>query len=70
MFDSASGALVSYVLGDDEMVESPLQPCFARAITENDHGAGQQKRQKHWREPGLEVVSFNVAATDSCYHVG
>ena len=69
VFDSASGALVSYVLGDDEMIESPLQPCFARAITENDHGAGQQKRQKHWREPGLEVVSFNVAATDSCYRV-
>ena len=69
VFDSTSGALVSYVLGDDEMVESPLQPCFARAITENDHGAGQQKRQKHWRQPGLEVVSFNVAATDSCYRV-
>ena len=69
VFDSASGALVSCLLGDDEMVASPLQPCFARAITENDHGAGQQKRQKHWREPGLEVVSFNVAATDSCYRV-
>ena len=69
VFDSASGALVSYLLGDDEMVASPLQPCFARAITENDHGAGQQKRQKHWREPNLEVVSFNVAATDSCYRV-
>ena len=69
VFDSESGALVSYVLGGDEMVESPLQPCFARAITENDHGAGQQKRQKHWREPGLEVVSFNVTATDSCYRV-
>ena len=69
VFDSASGALVSYVLGGDEMVESPLQPCFARAITENDHGAGQQKRQKHWREPGMEVVSFNVAATDSCYRI-
>ena len=69
VFDSASGALVSYVLGGDEMVESPLQPCFARAITENDHGAGQQKRQKHWRKPGLEVVSFSVAATDSCYRI-
>ena len=69
VFDSASGALVSYVLGDDQMVESPLQPCFARAITENDHGAGQQKRQKHWREPDLKVVSFNVAATDSCYRI-
>ena len=68
-FNSATGALESYVLAGKEMIESPLQPCFARAITENDHGAGQQKRQKHWREPGLEVVSFNVAAADSCYRV-
>ena len=68
-FDSASGALVSYTLGGKEMVKSALQPCFARAITENDHGAGQQKRQKHWRNPSLEVVAFNVAPTDSCYRV-
>ena len=68
-FDSVTGALVSYLLGGKELIASPLQPCFARAITENDHGAGQQKRQKHWREPGLEVVSFNVAATDTCYRV-
>lgn len=68
-FDSASGALVSYTLGGKEMVKSALKPCFGRAITENDHGAGQQKRQKHWRNPSLEVVAFNVAATDSCYRV-
>ena len=68
-FDAVSGALVSYVLGGKEMIDSPLQPCFARAITENDHGAGQQKRQKHWREATFAPVSFNVAPTDSCYRV-
>ena len=68
-FDVASGALVSYTLAGKEMVESALQPCFARAITENDHGAGQQKRQKHWRDPDMSVAAFNVAATDSCYRV-
>ena len=68
-FDSSTGALTSYVLGGKELIESQLQPCFARAITENDHGAGQQKRQKHWREPSFEVVSFEVAPTDSCYRV-
>ena len=69
VFDSSAGALMSYTLGGKEMVESPLQPCFARAITENDHGAGQQKRQRHWREASFEVVSFNVIALDSCYKV-
>ena len=68
-FDSVEGALVSFTLGGKEMIKSPLQPCFARAITENDHGAGQQKRQKHWRNPSLEVVSFDVNTTDSCYRV-
>ena len=51
------------------MIESQLQPCFARAITENDHGAGQQKRQQHWREPSFDVVSFDVSPADSCYRV-
>lgn len=68
-FDGASGALVSYVLAGKEMIKSPLQPCFGRAITENDHGAGQQKRQKHWREATFDVVSFNVTPTDTCYRV-
>ena len=51
------------------MVESPLVPCFGRAATENDFGAGQEKRMKHWREASFDVESFSVEETDSCYRV-
>ena len=68
-FDASSGALVSYVLGGKEMMESSLVPCLGRAGTENDLGAGQEKRQKHWREAEFNVETFSVEATDSCYRL-
>ncbi len=68
-FDAASGALVSYVLGEKEMIKSPLVPCFARAAVENDLGAGQDKRLKMWRDAVLEVDSFTVSESGDSYHV-
>ncbi len=69
VFDASVGALTSYKLDGKEMMESPLVPCLARAATENDLGAGQDKRMKHWREAQFKVVDFAVAQTDSCYTV-
>ena len=69
VFDASNGSLVSYTLGGKEMVESPLVPCFGRAATENDFGAGQEKRMKHWREASFDVESFSVEETDSCYRL-
>lgn len=69
VFDAASGSLVSYTLGEKELVEAPLAPCFARAATENDLGAGFDRRQNLWRSAQLKVASFNVEKTDFCYRV-
>lgn len=69
VFDAASGSLVSYTLGEKELVESPLAPCFARAVTENDMGAGLDRRQNLWRSAEFKVASFNVEKTDFCYRV-
>ena len=69
VFDAASGSLVSYTLGEKELVEAPLAPCFARAVTENDMGAGLDRRQNLWRSAQLKVASFNVEKTDFCYRV-
>ena len=69
VFDASVGTLTSYKLDGKEMMESPLVPCLARAATENDLGAGQDKRMKHWREAQFKVVDFAVAHTDSCYSV-
>ena len=69
VFDASKGALVSYTLAGKEMVESALQPCLARAATENDLGTGQEKRMAHWRNAEFVVKDFSVEATDSCYRV-
>ena len=69
VFDSGTGALVSYVLAGKQLVESPLMPCFARAATENDLGAGFDRRQQLWRTAEFKVASFNVEKTDFCYKV-
>lgn len=60
VFDQRSGSLVSYVLDGKEMIEAPLVPCFARAATENDLGAGQDRRMAHWRNASFEVKDFEV----------
>lgn len=69
VFDSSAGALVSYELAGNQLIDSPLVPCFARAATENDLGAGQDRRMNHWREARFNVADFAVSRTDSCYRV-
>ena len=69
VFDASNGSLVSYVLGEKELIVSPLEPCFARAVNENDLGAGQDRRLDIWRKAELKVASFNVEKTDFCYRV-
>jgi beta-galactosidase len=69
VFDASKGALVSYTLGGKEMLKSPLMPNLARAATENDLGAGQDKRMAHWRNAEFLVKEFAVEAADSCYRV-
>ena len=69
VFDASKGALVSYTLGGKEMIKSALLPNLARAATENDLGAGQDKRMAHWRAAEFLVKEFTVEATDSCYRV-
>ena len=69
VFDAGTGSLVSYVLGEKELMVSPLVPCFARAVIENDLGAGQDRRLAMWRNAEFKVDSFNVEKTDFCYRV-
>ncbi len=69
VFDASRGSLISYVLGEKELIEAPLEPCFARAAIENDLGANLDMRMAMWREAELAVSSFNVEKTDFCYRV-
>ena len=69
VFDAASGSLSSYVLGEKEMIEAPLVPCLARAVTENDLGARFDRGQAIWRNAEFKVASFNVEEAEFCYRV-
>jgi len=71
VFDAEKGTLVSYVLGEDEMVSEPLMPCFGRAVTENDLGAKFEQKMKGWYYPDFKVAQFDVrkAPAGDCYNV-
>jgi len=44
-------------LDGKELISSPILPCFDRALTENDLGAGLDKHLALWRNPSLQVAS-------------
>ena len=69
VFDAEKGALVSYIVGKDEFISEPLMPCFGRAVTENDLGAGFEKKLSGWLYPDFKVQSFDVVKNNDSYQV-
>lgn len=69
VFDASVGAMVSYELGEKELLAEPLMPCFTRAATENDLGAKLDSKLAMWRFPELKVKSFDVVEAEGCYEV-
>ena len=69
-FDAETGAMVSYTMGGKEMLKAPLMPSVTRACTENDLGAGFDKRIfAMWHFPEFKVAEFAVEAADDCCKV-
>ena len=69
-FDAQTGALVSYTMGGKEVLKAPLMPSVTRACTENDLGAGFDKRIfAMWHFPEFKVAAFEVEAAEDCYKV-
>lgn len=62
-FDRHSGLLTRYcVRGTDYLADdAKLTPNFWRAPTDNDYGAGLQRRFAAWRNPKLQLKSLNHA---------
>ena len=69
VFDQACGSLVSYTLGDCELIKSPLKPNLTRGITENDLGPDMDKAQEIWRTAEFKVSSFKVLEETASYLV-
>ena len=68
-FDKSTGALISYTLERQELLASPLMPCFNRAPVENDLGAALPYHQQLWRNPSFVVKRFTVTPQEDSHLV-
>ncbi|WP_300829444.1 glycoside hydrolase family 2 TIM barrel-domain containing protein [uncultured Rikenella sp.] len=59
-FNRWTGLMTDYMLDGKELVETgcALRPMFWRAPTDNDFGAGQQKRFALWKNPEMRLKSI------------
>ena len=62
-FDKQSGLLVSYRYKKQEFIHNGQgpRPFFWRAPTDNDFGAGLQRKNRVWDDPGLRLTSLEHA---------
>lgn len=67
VFDRKNAALTRYEIGGVSVISEPLMPNFNRAVTENDLGAGLQRRYEMWRRPEFRLERAEVAEAGDCY---
>ncbi len=62
-FDKESGYITEYeVAGKSMLAEgSSIRPNFWRAPTDNDYGAGLQRRFAVWKEPGFTLTDLTIS---------
>lgn len=60
VIDKATGFITSYTVGGTEFIESgeAIRPNFWRAPTDNDYGAGLQKKYRAWLNPEMKLKSM------------
>lgn len=61
VFDKTKGEIISYKLGECEILRTPIVPNFWRAITDNDRGNLLQERCLTWKEAGSRRVLKNIS---------
>jgi beta-galactosidase/beta-glucuronidase len=61
-FDKKTGYLTKYEVGGKSLLgqEGTLKPNFWRAVTDNDMGAGLQKKYKVWRNPTINLTALET----------
>lgn len=60
--DRSTGLISSYRFGGKDILGNggTLKPNFWRAATDNDMGAGLQKKYKAWKNPEMRLANINV----------
>ncbi|MCR4852049.1 MAG: DUF4981 domain-containing protein, partial [Prevotella sp.] len=69
-FDAQTGFLSEYTVGGKSLLAKggTLKPNFWRAVTDNDMGAGIQRRYQVWKNPKMNLTSL-TAKKDRSYRV-
>ena len=70
-FTKATGFMSLYEADGNNLMAkgTVLKPNFWRAGTDNDYGAGLQKKYSVWKNPALELASFDYETRDGMAHV-
>lgn len=65
-FDDKTGFIVRYVVNGEDMLKegAMITPNFWRAPTDNDYGAGLQRKLAVWKNPGLKLKSMTPGDRD------
>ena len=66
VFDAGSGFMYRYVVGGKDYLSEPLAPCFARACTDNDLGAGLDTKYMTWRRPHFRLLNIDASMDGAC----
>lgn len=64
-FDPVTGFIDSYTVRGHSMLKdgAQIKPNFWRAPTDNDYGAELQRKYAAWRNPAMQLKSFDTRAT-------
>lgn len=70
-FNKASGWMGIYVVSGNHLIKSGeyLTPNFWRAPTDNDFGAGLQRKYAVWKSPRMQLVSLSHVGEDNMIKV-
>lgn len=66
--DKATGYINRYEVGGTSMLKdgASITPNFWRAPTDNDYGAGLQRRYRTWLNPEIKLTALNSEIKDGC----
>lgn len=66
LFSKINGGLVSYKVGDRELIEIPVRPNFFRPLVDNDRGALMGKEIGRWKTASdyMRAINFSSSYTE------
>lgn len=68
-FDLEKGILLNYMIDGRTLIQDPVAPCFARAVTENDLGSNFDKLMAIWRDSDIVPATVDYDLLEDCARI-